>query len=534
MKIMAKIIKKFISYTFRPQNIIVSLYIILILSTTLVLKFDFSNEMQILLFLRSLFLKVLFVFPIVSIISILINKFEIKQKTNIKKLTEKELVLFRILFFIIPLIIFLIYFYASYPGGFSNDTLNQYYQSLNNKYNDWHPVIHTLIFYKIPMIITNNYISSMVLFQILICSLIHGYVFFTIYKYTSLKYTIISMLFILLNPNICNIMMYSFKDVAFGYNALLLITILINSIYTNHKYLENKFIFILFVIILSLTTLYRHNGFLFTLPFLLSLLFFLPFKLIKRVFVYSALIILFIIFPLYSLLKVEKRKSSIDELLGIPLNVISAVTKYDYSDKLLDEYEIIYSIAPYDSWNNYEYGNYNLVKYHQYNNKDIINDLGANKIFDIAHKCFKTSPYISIKSIIKLTNPVYSIDDDFFYPTLIDIAPNNYGINYSGNSNLKNALFYYLVFILTFFFFFFLYIGFMHLILIASSILKFKSKNRSSISLLLIILPIFTYNLGTMLLMTDCHDMSRFFHYVFLIMPIVVMYMFSPKTPKSY
>ena len=531
---MTKTFKNFIYYTFRPQNIIVSLYIIFVLSTTLILRFDFSNEMQTLFFLRSLFLRILLVFPIVSLLSILINRFEIKQKTNIKKLTNNQIIKIRIIFFIVPFIIFLIYFFASNPGGFTNDVINQYYQSLMNKYNDWHPAIHTLIFFKIPMIITNNYISSMVLFQILICSIILSYVFYTIYKYSSIKYTIISILFIMLNPNICNIMMYPFKDVAFGYGSLLLITILINNIYSNNKYLENKFIFILFVIMLSLTTLFRHNGILFTLPFSLSLFFFLPFKNIKKIFIYTTLIILLIIFPLYSFIKVEKRKSNIDELLGIPLNIISAVTKYDYSDQLLDEYELIYSIAPYDSWNNYEYGNYNLVKYHEFNNKDIINDLGANKILDIAYKCFKTSPYISIKSIIKLTNPIYSIDDNFFYPTLINIAPNDYGIEYKGNSTLKNILFLYLVFMLTFFPHIFLYIGFMHLLLLSSSILRFKSKNRSSISLLLIILPIFTYNFGTMLLMTDCHDMSRFFHYVFLVMPIIMLYVFSSKTPKSY
>ena len=531
---MSKKIKNFIILSFKPQNIIVSLYIIFVLSTTIILRFDFSNNMQILFFLRSLFIRIIIVFPLVSFLSIQINKFEIKQKTNLKKLSNKEIIIFKIIFLIIPFIVFLIYFYASYPGGFTNDTLNQYYQSLNNYYNDWHPVIHTLIFYKIPMLITNNFVSSMVLFQILFCSIILSYVFFTIFKYSSLKYTIISILFILLNPNICNIMMYPFKDVAFGYSALLLITILINNIYTNNKYIENRFVFILFITTLALTTLFRHNGFLFTLPFSLILFFFLPAKYLKKIFIYTTLIILFIIFPLYSLLKVEKRKSSIDELLGIPLNIISAVTKYDYSDKLLDEYEVIYSIAPYDSWNNYEYGNYNLVKYHEFNNKDMINTLGANKILNIAHKCFKISPYISIKSIIKLTNPVYSIDDDFFYPTLISITPNNYGIEYSGNATLKNILFLYLVFTLTFLPHIFLYVGFMQLILLISTILKFKSKNRSSISLLLIILPIFTYNFGTMLLMTDCHDVSRFFHYVFLVMPIIIMYIYSPKTLKSY
>ena len=490
--------------------------------------------MSILFFIRSIFIRILITIPLVGVISFVINKINIKQKTNIKKLKVSYTNKIKILFFIIPLITFFIYLIAAYPGGFTNDTINQYYQSLNNYYENTHPVIHTLLFFKIPMFFTNNYISSMVIFQIIICSLIICYNIYTIYKYTSTKYAIISLLFILLNPNICNIMMYPFKDVAFGYGVLLLITILINNIYTNNKYIQNKYIFILFVVTLALTTLYRHNAILFTIPFFLSLFYFIPKKNISRIFIYTSLIIAFIIFPLYSVLKVENKKSNNEEILGIPLNVISAVTKYDYSDKLLDEYEIIYSIAPYETWNKYEYGNYNLVKYDEHNNIELINDLGVNKILNLAKKCFITSPYISIKSIIKLTNIVYSIDDDFFYPTLLTIAPNNYNIEYKGNAKLKHLLFLYLVSVLTFFPHIFLYIGSMHLVLLMSAILKFKIKNRSSLSLLLIILPIFTYNFGTMLLLTDCHDMTRFFYYTFIVMPILMMYMFSPKTPKSF
>lgn len=531
---MGRLIKKFILYFFRPQNLIISLYIILILSTTLILKYDFNNEMSVLFFIRSIFIRILFTIPLVGILSFAINKFSIKQKTNIKKLDTSNSNKIKIIFFIIPLITFFIYFIAAYPGGFTNDTFNQYYQALNNYYENSHPVIHTLIFFKIPMLFTNNYISSMAIFQIIICSIIICYNIYTIYKYTSIKYAILSLLFILLNPNICNIMMYPFKDVAFGYGVLLLITILINNIYTNNKYLQNKPMFILFVIILALTTLFRHNAILFTLPFFFSLFYFMSKKSISRIFIYTSLLIAFIIFPLYSILKVENKKSNNEELLGIPLNVISAVTKYDYSDRLLDEYEIIYNIAPYETWNKYEYGNYNLVKYDEYNNIELINKLGIKKIFDLAKKCFKTSPYISIKSIIKLTNVVYSIDDDFFYPTLLTISPNNYNIEYKGNSILKHVLFLYLVTVLTLMPHVFLYIGSMHLILLMSTVLKFKIKNRSSLSLLLIILPIFTYNFGTMLLLTDCHDMTRFFHYIFIVMPILIMYIFSPKTPKSF
>ena len=80
----------------------------------------------------------------------------------------------------------------------------------------------------------------------------------------------------------------------------------------------------------------------------------------------------------------------------------------------------------------------------------------------------------------------------------------------------------------------FLYLGSMHLILLTSTLSKFNKKNRSSISLLLIILPIFIYNLGTMFLLSDCHDVTRFFHYTFILMPIILMYIFNEKTTNTF
>ena len=531
---MIKTIKNFIKFYFKPHNIILTLYILFILSTTQILKYDFSNSMETLFFLRAMFIRLLIIIPIVSVITYLLNKINIKPKNNYKNLPIKERNKYRFIFFLIPFIVFIIYYIAAFPGGFTNDTINQYYQAQNNFYSDWHPVIHTLIAFKIPLSLTKGYLGSMTLMQIIICSIILSYNINTIYKYTNIKYAIISLLFILLNPNICNLMMYPYKDVAFGYGCLLLVTILINTIYTKNKYLDNKFILFIFSITLAFTTLFRHNAVLFTITFILSLLYFIPKKQFVKIILYSFLIIAFIKLPLYSVLKVEKPKNNVEELLGIPLNVIAGVTKYDYSNDLQNEYEYIYQIAPYETWNEYEYGNYNLIKYNEHTNNDLINEMGAKNILALAEKCFKVSPYISIKSIIKLTNVIYSIDDDYFYPTLLTIVPNDYGIEYKGNVALKNSLFMYLVFMLTFMPHLFLYLGSMHLILLTSTLSKFNIKNRSSISLLLIILPIFIYNFGTMFLLSDCHDVTRFFHYTFILMPIILMYIFNEKTTNTF
>ncbi len=62
----------------------------------------------------------------------------------------------RLIGFGIPMILLGVYYVAFYPGGIIIDSFNQWYQVQTGVYVDWHPVVHTLLFMKLPSLICNS------------------------------------------------------------------------------------------------------------------------------------------------------------------------------------------------------------------------------------------------------------------------------------------------------------------------------------------------------------------------------------------
>ena len=98
------------------------------------------------------------------------------QKLNIRKDNainsfSKSALFARI--FIISITVLLIYYIACYPGLFSPDSIEQSQQALGKiNYNDWHPALHTLLFFTLPLKLTSGWMGSIVLLQIIIQFLI--------------------------------------------------------------------------------------------------------------------------------------------------------------------------------------------------------------------------------------------------------------------------------------------------------------------------------------------------------------------------
>ena len=57
----------------------------------------------------------------------------------------------------ISMILLGVYYVAFYPGGIIIDSFNQWYQVQTGVYVDWHPVVHTLLFMKLPSLICNSW-----------------------------------------------------------------------------------------------------------------------------------------------------------------------------------------------------------------------------------------------------------------------------------------------------------------------------------------------------------------------------------------
>ena len=134
------------------------------------------------------------------------------------------------IFFCLNLIVLLVWFVAYFPGGFSPDSINQYEQAISDNYNDWHPFLHTVLFFSIPLKLAGNP-SAIVLFQIVAFAGILAYCAVSISRHFGIKIALFSNAYIVLNPYTGSIAVYPWKDVGFAMVALFIAVCIFNIYY---------------------------------------------------------------------------------------------------------------------------------------------------------------------------------------------------------------------------------------------------------------------------------------------------------------
>ena len=434
----------------------------------------------------------------------------------------------RALLFLLPFLCFLFRYIAYYPGGFSYDVLNQLGQAISNSYEDWHPVIHTLLVIKLPLILTGKWIGSIVLFQIIAFSAAIGYSLCSLYKFVNKKTVVLFTLLICLNPQVCNMAVYPWKDVAFAIGALLLVTFAMNICLSEGEWIKRPVNISAFIIIAALTTLFRHNALLFTIPLIVAVLFYVTGKRGVIIIVGVILIVAGIKGPLYSALDVRPAYQTQSELLGLPLSVIGNVVVND-PDSVDDEIKsFAYSIAPAEVLTEHFDGGFNSIKFSSGSNIKAVDGYKTKQIIGYMLKCIDSSPQYALKGLISVTHTLYSVFDDFTYSSLPSILDNNMGVKAGGVSAMQRINAAYNKISLLFLPHLFIYFGTMHLLLIAVMFAKCRLNKKSDLKRILLILPLFIYNFGTMLLLSGAEDTLRFFFYTFLVTPIMLVMLLKP------
>ena len=166
-----------------------------------------------------------------------IIKFFNKLNINIKREDEHEKIFAKS--FAVSFIYLLIYYIIYYPGFFSPDSLNQIQEALTNQYLDWHPTLHTLLFFKLPLSLTFEWLGSMVLMQIILFALAIAYMTKTIYKYANFNYACLALIYVLAAPVTPIIVLYPWKDIAFAIAAIFLTAFMLNIYYTHGAWLND-------------------------------------------------------------------------------------------------------------------------------------------------------------------------------------------------------------------------------------------------------------------------------------------------------
>ena len=423
----------------------------------------------------------------------------------------------------------LIWISAYYPGSFSPDSIGQYGQALSGHYNDWHPVWHTILFFTIPLKIFGNP-AAIIIVQNLYLAMILGYMAVTIAEMWNGKVAIISVAYIVLNPYIGHIMLFPWKDVGFALGGLLCSVMIVRLIL---KKQEPAALWKLIVlgILLSWTTLFRHNAILFTGPLLLVLLFYANRKSRLTILISFVVSLFAVKILLYGALDVEKPNRRVVECSGLPLTVIGNVVKE--TPDLLDEElsHFAYSIVPKEKWvKNYRCGSFNSVKHKDKGiNASVIEKKGYRWMWETMFTCFKVSPRASWHAFFALTDIVYGFETGLEGDVGAYITKNSYGIAYAnaGNNACKTLVKKYTSLINGTMFKYFRTYGVVLFVMLVVGLSRLHFRQSESWKRASLFAPIFCYDFGTMLLLTGPD--SRFFCVTFLVAPLLIVFTFSKE-----
>ena len=448
----------------------------------------------------------------------LASNLNVGEKQAALKLSREKL---RILFYVIPLFVLLLYYFAYYPGIFTPDSLWQYNQATKHEYNDWHPVLQTLLTFWLPLTLSGGWKGSVVLLQVLTFAAALGYSFDTIYDYAGKRFVIASMVFVLSNPLNC-IAAIAWKDVSFAIGALLLMTFSLHIFMTKGLWLKHSIHMLLFIFAVVFTTIVRHNGILFTAPLLFAIFFQISRK--RFLTLLGAVVMMFAAIkgPLYSALQVEKPDRRQVETLGLPMTVIGAVVTYSPETQEEDILNFAYQIAPRDMWESYYVlGDFNNLKYKVDDNLNVIEEYGAAHVLNMMMRCIKATPVIALSSLVKLTEGVFTITD----PHPVILEPGMSG----GESILCQLLYSMRAFSQDFLPHVFLYYGVFDLIVILSVLAKCRLNKGKDWKILLFSWPLLVFNFGTSLLLTGNSDSPRFFYYTVVILPVLIIFFYREE-----
>ena len=452
----------------------------------------------------------------------LCRRFSLRYKAVLS--TRKRKIIWFTVFLLLSMAVFGLYYSAFYPGAFSADSFTQYQQAITGKYNNWHPVLHTLLGFTLPLAITGGWVGSIVLFQLLAFSFAAAYAAYTILRHSNIAYALLSLSFILLSPSTAVVSMYPWKDVPFAITALLAASYAANAWFTKGEWLKKRGHIAAVVIVLVLATVFRHNALLFTLPMLIALILYLNRKAAVTVAVCFIAAIVLIEGPLYTALHVEQPGDRQTEMLGVPMSVIGTVAAKNPQALDHEIKAFVYSVAPAKTWTNgYVIGNFNTVKFRAGSNYHKVSEEGAPKVIGYMLRCFVKSPKEAFTGLIAATDMAYTItadDKDWseLYPGIIN---NDFGVTYQNNRNAKSIVDFIRARLNRVLKWLFWDIGVINLMIIIAALSKFRFRLKDEWKRILPVLSMLMYNFGTMLLLSG--EEIRLFYFTFPIAPVLLL-----------
>lgn len=296
----------------------------------------------------------------------------------------------------------LCFFIAYFPGGVSSDTLMQWEEAHVRRFYDWHPALLTMIIRLLTRIIDHP--AFVLSVQMAFYCVAVGYATAVLWRWRFPK-VICALVagFLSLNPALCSIMTFIWKDCAFAVCALFLGVQLLEIHLSGGEWLGKGRHLALLAITLTLTSIFRHNGLAMTLPAVVWLAVSFPRRLgrLLTAFLGAALLFVGIKGPLYSALDVSYPESSLSEVFGVPMVVLSHI--FAEAPEALDEETTAFltRFAPQERF--YELdacGDWNEIKW--YVASPDLSDMTLGRIIAMALRASLREPQLAVEALAGL------------------------------------------------------------------------------------------------------------------------------------
>ncbi|MCD8326427.1 MAG: hypothetical protein LUC90_07025 [Lachnospiraceae bacterium] len=418
---------------------------------------------------------------------------------------------------------YMICFAGQFPGGVNADINDQLAQALGETgYNDWHPVLHTLLFMTIPLKIVNHY-GFIIFLQLLYLCLAFTYLLFVLYQNGGSRFFLAGLcLYILINPFLFTYSVYAMKDIAMMIFAIVLVSYYIQIICTKGSWLCKKRNVFLFAAAVILCSYMRHNAILFTAPLvLITMIYLLHFRHRKScIAILLSIALLFMcVKGLYACLDVQQPWYRKLEKIGVPLSVWSNVIYSNPSALPEETREFIYQLIPADLEEMYSVdAGFNSIKSMDLVDYGSIDAISYRDVLKVTWQCFQYAPQETLEALAKLCDIVWEVDVPVS-PMDVSIIDNDYGVQsqpVSGASVFVSQL--KMLFGSGLLGTLLGSIGFELLIFVILGAVFF-SRNRMAV---LHLIPFFCYDFGTMLLLTG-RDYRFFLFNIPLWIPVIFL-----------
>ena len=453
---------------------------------------------------------------------------------QLKKAEHKRLAVWFLVGFGIVFAWLMLYFYAYFPGSFEWDNSDQWWQIQNSQYDTWHPVFHTLIIALFTKVV--NHYGFAVFMQLLLYSLICGYLIMTMAKWQFPRWSLLlTEFFLVANPQTHRILLFMWKDSMLTLFMLLFTVFLINTWMSGGQWLKKKRNLAVWILVLISISLVRHNSILFTIPFLI--LAFLIFKEIRRESVISLVLMLIgmmiIKYPVYDLVGASRPEQTYAEMVGLPMTILCNIHETAEESLDPDAAEFLAQMGPEKRWQIYELGNYNSFKFVT-NANAVVKETEPLELLGFTARTVKNAPGLSLQAVYQLTRMVWDVrgETEWHGDLEFQMMENEWGFAYvEDRAELRETLNDFDNWVMekpidTLF----SYNGVHLLALILCTLFAFLKKGKGW-KAMCITLPLLAYSYGTMLLL--CGPTYRFFHFNSVIFVPLCLLMFKEWGAKE-